>query len=205
MDQAERIRCLEKALQEADERAQAAKEMIEKADKRAQAAEEMIEKTPLNQFLQLCHELHSAFDVVQGKGAATTGIVTKPQDRLYPAKILPWTDFAERQAAVWQQIRSDSAFCNDHAFPSRSDFDFCRSELKSVSSEISFRDYVRHNVESMTEKVFVRINESSTLQQTLGIRGTFCFQDHTNLRDEDNTELVRLSRAFKAHRIRSVQ
>ena len=103
--------------------------------RRREVAEQRTRPTTLQDFLQRCHDLCTSINVVLDKSLTTQGEITTPTNRLYPKKILPWTDFTERQAEIWKEIGKASAFPIDHLFSSPSDFEYVHKQLRPVASD----------------------------------------------------------------------
>ena len=110
------------------------KAQLAEEQRRREAAELQTRRTTLPNFLQRCHDLCTSIEVVNDKSLTTQGDITNPDNRLYPKKILQWTDFTELQAEIWEQIGRSTTFTTDSLFPSTSDFEYEHGYVLSLPS-----------------------------------------------------------------------
>jgi len=176
---------------EAEQRQKEAEQRQKEAEQRQTEAEQYTQSTRLSEFLEHCHHLCASIEVVFDQSLTTRGDVTNPDNRLYPKRILPWTDFNASQAAIWQRIGDDSHLSTRPWFPSRSDFRYVYERLRPISSESGLRQFEAQTVESMVRDLFQRFRDDTAATQRLEVDGEISFQDHTNLGDESNEELAR--------------
>ncbi|KJZ70009.1 hypothetical protein HIM_10590 [Hirsutella minnesotensis 3608] len=135
----------------------------------------------LHQYLETCHSLSLAVEVVTDRSLTTQGDTTNPTGRIYPRRIVPWTSFPREQEKVWNQLSSSPSFSSRAAFPSRHQLDYVRSLLRPVSSEIGLRNGERDVVENAVQKLVDATYNDSLLRSHLGLDGTVTFESHTNL------------------------
>jgi len=183
--------------EEAELRQEEEQRLRKEEQRRREIAEQRTRPTTLPDFLQRCHDLYSSINVVLDKSLTTRGDITTPNNRLYPKNILPWTDFAERQAATWQCIGESPTFSTDHMFSSPSDFEYVYKQLRPIASEQGLRRFESLTVESMVSELFKRLGQDETMKQILGLEGETIFQDHTNLGNEGNAELERAMQGLR--------
>ena len=139
----------------------------------------------LQQYLETCHSLHLAVQVVTDRSLTTQGETTNPTGRIFPRRIIPWDDFAMRQEEIWNDLSISELFC-EPAYPSNHQMEYVRSLLKPISSEVGLRDFERDVVENAVQKLVDRANTDPLLRSSLGIQGTVTFESHTNLGTTDD-------------------
>ncbi|KID62983.1 serine/threonine protein kinase, partial [Metarhizium brunneum ARSEF 3297] len=154
------IEALRRKLREAENRALEEQRRREEAENRAlqdqhrrQVAEALTAASQpqnLQQYLETCHSLHLAIEVVTNRSLTTQGETTHPTGRIFPRRIIPWDDFAMRQEEIWNDLSISELFC-EPAYPSNHQMEYVRSLLKPFSSEVGLRDFERDVVENAVQ------------------------------------------------------
>lgn len=158
------------------------------AQRRRDAAEELAvasQPQTLQQYLEACHSLYLAIQVVTDRSLTTQGEATNPAGRIFPRRIIPWDDFATRQEEIWHDLSIGDSYPMP-AFPSQHQMEYVRSLLKPISSELGLRDFERDVVENAVQKLVDRAYTDSLLRSSLGLQGTVTFESHTNLGTTDD-------------------
>ncbi|EXL67606.1 hypothetical protein FOPG_16285 [Fusarium oxysporum f. sp. conglutinans race 2 54008] len=155
----------------------------EEAEERADASRPLT----LQQYLETCHSLSLAIEIIIDRSLTTQGDTTNPTGRIYPRRIVPWTTFAREQEKVWNQLSFSPSFSSRPAFPSRHQLDYVKSLLRPVSSEIGLRNSERDVVENAVQKLMDATHNDSSLRSHLGLDGTVTFESHTNLGITDDS------------------
>ncbi|KAH7201192.1 hypothetical protein DER44DRAFT_812068 [Fusarium oxysporum] len=163
----------------------------EEAEERADASRPLT----LQQYLETCHSLSLAIEIITDRSLTTQGDTTNPTGRIYPRRIIPWTTFAREQEKVWNQLSFSPSFSSQPAFPSRHQLDYVRSLLRPVSSEIGLRNSERDVVENAVQKLMDATHDDSSLRSRLGLDGTVTFESHTNLGITDDSLSESMERA----------
>ncbi|KXJ84855.1 hypothetical protein Micbo1qcDRAFT_169896, partial [Microdochium bolleyi] len=161
----------------------------EDEQRRREVAEELATASQLQalpQYLEACHSLDLAIQVVTDRSLTTQGDTTNPTGRLFPRRIIPWDDFSTKQEEVWDDLSIGSLFSSVLAFPSQHQLEYVRSLLKPISSEQGLRDFERDVVENAVQKLVDGIFMDTVLRRALGLQGTVTFESHTNLGTTDN-------------------
>ncbi|KAK3991250.1 hypothetical protein QBC44DRAFT_323911 [Cladorrhinum sp. PSN332] len=148
----------------------------EEAEKVARASQPQT----LESYLEACHSLSLAIEVITDRSLTTQGDTTNPVGRIYPRRIIPWDDFPARQEEIWGQL-SEPSFTAAQAFPSRHQLDYVRSLIGPISSEHGLRYFERDTVENAVQKLIGAVHENLLLRDRLGLRGAVTFESHTNL------------------------
>ncbi|PNY19708.1 Uncharacterized protein TCAP_07480 [Tolypocladium capitatum] len=178
MDDIEELR---RRLREAESRA-------EEEQRRREAAEELAEASrpqTLQQYLEACHSLNLAIQVVNDRSLTTQGDTTNPTGRIFPRRIIPWDNFATRQEEIWDDLSIGDLFSLP-AFPSHHQLEYVKSLLKPISSELGLRDFERDVVENAVQKLVDGAYMDPLLRRSLGLQGTVTFESHTNLGTADD-------------------
>ncbi|KAK0630868.1 hypothetical protein B0T17DRAFT_607648 [Bombardia bombarda] len=191
----QRSRENEKRLRENAERSREnEKRLRENAERLQEKTEQITRPQTLMPYLEACHSLSLAIQVVTRRSMTTQGNPTNPVGRLYPRRIIPWDDFPARQEEIWEQL-SEPSFTSQHQFPSQTQMDYVRSLIGSISSEDGLRYFERDTVENAVQKLIGVVNDNILLRDRFGLRGTVTFESHTNLGNTENnlTESLSLS------------
>jgi hypothetical protein len=158
----------------------------EEEQRRREEAEKVLQPQTLEPYLEACHALSLAIEVVTDRSLTTQGDTTNPVGRIYPRRIVPWHDFPARQEEIWDQL-SEPSFASQHAFPSQHQLDYVRTLITPISSEHGLRYFERDTVENAVQKLGDAVYENPLLRDSLGLRGTVTFESHTNLGTIDNS------------------
>ncbi|KXJ84655.1 hypothetical protein Micbo1qcDRAFT_170061, partial [Microdochium bolleyi] len=90
--------------------------------RRREVAEELAtasQPQALQQYLEACHALDLAIQVVTDRSLTTQGDTTNPTGRIFPRRIIPWDDFSTKQEEVWDDLSIGNLFSSVPAFPSQ--------------------------------------------------------------------------------------
>jgi hypothetical protein len=85
----------------------------EEEQRRREEAERIARPQTLMPYLEACHSLSLAIDIVTDRSLTTQGDPTNPVGRVYPQRIIPWDDFPARQEEIWEQL-SEPSFSTCH-------------------------------------------------------------------------------------------
>jgi hypothetical protein len=180
----EQLREAHRLREEEQRRREAAEVRALEEERRREEAEERADvsrPSTLQQYLETCHSLSLAVEIITDRSLTTQGDTTNPTGRIYPRRIIPWTTFATEQEHIWDELSSSHSFSSQAAFPSRHQLDYVRSLLRPVSSEIGLRNSERDIVENAIQKLMDATYNDSSLRGHLGLDGTVTFESHTNL------------------------
>ncbi|XP_044718710.1 kinase [Hirsutella rhossiliensis] len=180
------IEDLRRRVREAESRAEEEQRQRKEEQRQREAAETSRPQT-LQQYLETCHSLHLAIQVITDRSLTTQGETTNPAGRIFPRQIIPWDDFATRQEEIWNDLSTGDLFCIP-AFPSQHQIEYVKSLLKPISSELGLRDFERDVVENAVQKLVDRAYTDPLLRSSLGLQGTVTFESHTNLGSTGPTE-----------------
>ncbi|KAI1159000.1 hypothetical protein F5B18DRAFT_667149 [Nemania serpens] len=103
-DEIARLRAL---LEAAEKRFADAEKVIKKEQRRRKEEEERNKKSrpqALPQYLEACHLLSLAIEVVTKKSLTTQGDTTNPTGRIYPLRIIPWDNYSTQQKDIWDRL-----------------------------------------------------------------------------------------------------
>ncbi|KAK0655611.1 hypothetical protein B0T16DRAFT_15030 [Cercophora newfieldiana] len=161
----------------------------EEEQRRREEAEEVAKTSrlqTLTSYLEACHALNLAIEVVTDRSLTTQGDTTNPAGRIYPRRIVPWDDFPARQQNIWDQL-SETSFTSELTFPSQHQLAYVRSLISPISSEHGLRYFEREVVENAVQKLVSSVYENTVLRDRLNLRGVVTFESHTNLGATDDT------------------
>ena len=145
-------------------------------------AEELVKASQpqtLQQYMEACHSLSLAIQVVIDPSSTTKGEPVRPTGRLFPERILPWLDFAAKQEEIWEKILDDS-FCSQPIFPSLHQLQYVESCISPISGENGLRYFERDTVENAVQRLVSEAYNNPRLRSKLGLKGTIIFESHTN-------------------------
>ncbi|KAH7201282.1 hypothetical protein DER44DRAFT_783735 [Fusarium oxysporum] len=161
----------------AENRAAEERQKREAIERRATASQPL----SINPYLETCHTLRLAIDIVTDRSLTTQGDTTNPTGRFYPRRIVPWDAFPTKQEKVWADLAFSPSFAAQSCFPSRHQLEYVESLLHPISSEIDLRNSERDVVENAVQKLVDATYADLTLRSHLGLNGTLTFESHTNL------------------------
>ncbi|OJD28258.1 hypothetical protein ACJ73_00337 [Blastomyces percursus] len=147
----------------------------------AEALAASSESSTLPLFLQACHKLLVAIEIVRDPTRTTRGAVTRPTNRRVPSRITSWDTFTEEQMKVSHKLDQHPHFLTEKLFPSLHQLDYVRQLISPISSEWDLRYYERETVENQVRAIIDRIYENDELKMAFGLRGSITFESHANL------------------------
>ncbi|KAL5884475.1 hypothetical protein ACKVWC_003441 [Pyricularia oryzae] len=152
----------------------------EEAENAARASQPLT----IGPYLNACHLLSLAIQVLTDRSLTTQGDKTNPAGRVYPQHIAKWHEFAAKQEEIWDLLENTS-FTTNATFPSNHQLDYVRSLIAPISSELGLRSFERDTVENAVQKLVDAVFQNPLLRKRLGLRGTVTFESHTNLGPAD--------------------
>ncbi|KAG5980174.1 hypothetical protein E4U55_004315 [Claviceps digitariae] len=171
---------------EEQRRRQEQEHRIEEEQRLRQSVEKDMLQTTIMQYLEACHSLDD-INVVTDCALTTQGATTNPTGRVFPRRIIPWSDFKTQQEKIWETLSKSEDFFNQKVFPSKSHIDGLRLVRKPISCESGLRTYESTVVECAVEKLVQAVSKDPSLQRNLDINGSVTFESHTNYRTSANT------------------
>ncbi|OAQ57692.2 serine threonine protein kinase [Pochonia chlamydosporia 170] len=148
----------------------------------------------LQQYLEACHSLDLAVDVVTDRSLTTQGDTTNPTGRIFPRRIIPWENFPAKQQKIWEKLSISPEFASQTVFPSQHQLSYVKSILQPISSEIGLRNFERDVVENAVQKMVDETYKDPILRNGLGLKGTVTFESHTNLGEHSDSTLQSMER-----------
>ena len=194
---------LQRQLEETRKKLQQAEEAKVQAENKLAKAEEQTRPTSFEEVLQACHKLACLMTVETNKKKSTKGSTTKPDDKICPTEIKPWTDFPNIRQAQFNE------FCNllhpiGEATPKLFNSRGFIEELgqlvvkrQRISSEAALRVYHSVAVEAFVTEIVSKLIEHPQYGQRLQLGQDMSFESHTNT-------LSSLDEEVQAHLPRSV-
>ncbi|KAJ6437065.1 phosphoglycerate mutase [Purpureocillium lavendulum] len=176
--------------EEADRRREEEQRRREEADRKRDEAEILASAArpqTVPDYLESCHRLSLAIEIVTDKTLTTQGELTKPTGRKFPRRIIPWENFAASQEKTWNLLSADDAFFSDRLCPSLTQLDYVASLNAPISSEIGLRNFQRDTVENAVERLLTEVYNNPHLRTRLDMQGTVKFESHTNLGPENES------------------
>ncbi|KAK1657518.1 hypothetical protein BDP55DRAFT_567084 [Colletotrichum godetiae] len=161
----------------------------EEEQRRRKKAEELAKASQpqtLQKYLESCHSLSLAIQVVTDRTLTTQGDTTNPTGRIFPRRIIPWDDFATRQEEIWDQLSIWRSFSSEAVFPSPHQLEYVMSLISPISSETGLRNFQRDTVENAVQKLIDEAYNNEQLRSDFGLQGTVTFESHTNLGQTDD-------------------
>jgi hypothetical protein len=117
MSEIERLRQQLRESRQREEEAQrlvlAAQELAEEERRQKEEAQELAKPSQLQTlqpYLEACHSLSLAIQVVTNRSLTTQGDTTNATGRIYPRRIIPWNDFATKQEEIWDRLSINYVF-----------------------------------------------------------------------------------------------
>ncbi|KAK2052519.1 hypothetical protein LY76DRAFT_630015 [Colletotrichum caudatum] len=147
---------------------------------------EEAEGRTLQKYLESCHSLSLAIQVVTDRTLTTQGDTTNPTGRIFPRRIIPWDDFVTRQEEIWDQLKIWRSFSSEAVFPSPHQLEYVMSLISPISSETGLRNFQRDTVENAVQKLIDEAYNNEQVRSDFGLQGTVTFESHTNLGQTDD-------------------
>ncbi|KAK6214357.1 hypothetical protein LQW54_004405 [Pestalotiopsis sp. IQ-011] len=175
----QQLRAEEQRLREEEQRRREEEQRRrEEEQQRRLAAERLAEASQpqdFGQYLESCHSLSLAINVVTDRSLTTQGEATDPTGRVFPRRIIPWVEFPSSQEEVWELLSAKTIICFEASNR------LCYVLIEPISSEIGLRAFERDTVENAVKKLVDYTSADPTLREKLDLRGTVTFESHTNL------------------------
>ena len=108
----------------------------EVAEERAQAQQPLT----LHQYLEACHSLNVAMQVVTDCSLNTQDDFTDLTGRIFPRRIIPWDDFTATE--IWDEVLAGHLFLQV-TLPARNQLEYAKKWLKPISNKDAFRNSER--------------------------------------------------------------
>ncbi|UNI24834.1 hypothetical protein JDV02_010552 [Purpureocillium takamizusanense] len=162
--------------------------LLDESERRREEAETLAAAArpqTVTDYLEACHQLSLAIDIVTDKSLTTQGEPTKPTGRKFPRRIIPWDSFAAAQEETWNQLAADDAFFTDTICPSSNQVDYIASLNRPISSENDLRNFERDTVEISVQRLLDEVYRNRRLRDNLDMQGTVTFKSHMNLGNFD--------------------
>jgi hypothetical protein len=140
------------------------------------------------QYLEACHLLDLAAQVVTDRSLTTQGNPTNPTGRIFPRRIIPWNNFPAKQEEIWDKLSIGKSFSSHPAFPSQHQLEYVKSILRPISCEIGLRNFELNAVENAVEKLVDGAYKDPLARHALDLRGTITFESHTNLGNNNTSK-----------------
>ncbi|KAK1637271.1 hypothetical protein BDP81DRAFT_427086 [Colletotrichum phormii] len=164
-------------------------QLLEEQCRRREAEELTKASQPqtLQAYLEACHSLSLAVQIVTDRSLTTKGDTTNPTGRIFPRRIIPWDDFPTAQEGIWACLPPGGSFSSQALFPSQHQLDYVMSLISPISSEIGLRNFERDTVENTVQKLIDEAYKNPQLRDDLDLQGTVTFESHTNLGETDDS------------------
>ena len=166
---------------EQEKRKAAEHAQAEEQEKR-KAAEKKLRKTTLPELLDACHvHLQCALNVQLDKTLTTHGDPSNANKKKRPERVVEWTDFMKRQAAIWDDIQH-SDFIHQQYFTSSNALEASGDAIRErmMSSELDLHYFERQTVEEHVSSIVKHLYNDATLRKTFGLKGSVQFENHSN-------------------------
>ncbi|KAE8408328.1 hypothetical protein BDV37DRAFT_296485 [Aspergillus pseudonomiae] len=139
---------------------------VKEAEQRAKDAERQVEPNSLPGLLKGCHKLSQALRV-QTKVIWTQGDATTPVNRLFPKRILPWSEFPRLQEKIWDKLNRDRTFIRKRLFQNNNFLDQIHTYFRRhlIFSEESLRYFQRDTIERFVDDILDALVQDNTLSR----------------------------------------
>ena len=150
---------------------------VKEAEQRAKDAERQVEPNSLPGLLKGCHKLSQALRV-QTKVIWTQGDATTPVTRLFPKRILPWSEFPRLQEKIWDKLNRDRTFIRKRLFQNNNFLDQIHTYFRRhlIFSEESLRYFQRDTIERFVDDILDALVQDNTLSREFRLEGRVIFQ-----------------------------
>ena len=154
----------------------------EEEQRRREEVEERTRKTTLPEYLDVCHKhLYLSLAIQKDATQSTQGKPANAKNKLRPERFVAWSDFPERQQAIWNDVMR-SGFALEQHFTSAHTIRESGDGLnhRPLSSELDLNHFQRTAIESPVSLIVNHLHQNRFLQQKFGIQGSVSFENHAN-------------------------
>ncbi|KNG90641.1 hypothetical protein ANOM_001318 [Aspergillus nomiae NRRL 13137] len=146
---------LRRQLVEAQRLREEAEQGQKEAERRREEAERQVEQNSLPGLLKDCHKLSQAIRVETKVTWTTQGDTTNPVNRLFPKRIVPWTEFPRLQEKIWDKLNRDRTFIRKRLFQNNNFLDQIHTYFQRhlIFSEESLRYFQRDTIERFVDDI----------------------------------------------------
>ncbi|KAH6851045.1 hypothetical protein B0I37DRAFT_429477 [Chaetomium sp. MPI-CAGE-AT-0009] len=169
-----------KRADKAEKRANKAEERADKAEKRARKAKEQTQKTTLEEYLDACQEhLYNQFTIETDRSRASRSDATNPTKKWCPTKLLPWTDFLDKQKAVLGELYAAFPLHERLFMSARSLKDIGYYYIKgNIRDEVDVGYVQRMTVQVPVAQIISEIAARPHVRDALGVGSDMEFKSH---------------------------
>ncbi|PWY88320.1 hypothetical protein BO70DRAFT_359760 [Aspergillus heteromorphus CBS 117.55] len=166
-----------------EQRLRAEEQRLRAEEQRLRAEDqEKISKTSLPTFLDGLHKhLFLGLGVQQDTTQSTRGDPANAANKLRPRKLKAWDSFAQEQEEIWRLLM-DSSLVEQRLFTSLHTLEETGESIRRrpLGSERDLCHFLRQTVEDHVSKIIEELYKDPTLRQVFGLRGSICFENHSN-------------------------
>ena len=206
MDDAARLKELERLLRESNARAEEERRRAEeerrraeeadlgrqKERRRAEASEEQIRPTTLNEYVGACHALvYANFAVQRDRRLTSRGSITNPRHKWLPTNLKPWSGFIDRQRTVFGALY-ESFPPDRRVFENRSFLAGLgqRISRRSIGDEKTLEYFLHNSVEDPVRAIIDELKHIEAIEEVFRIGDGVIFENHPHAISETAEEVV---------------
>ncbi|KAH8586479.1 hypothetical protein B0O99DRAFT_695423 [Bisporella sp. PMI_857] len=184
-EEEQRLREEEQRLREEEQRLREEEQRLRKEER--QSYERRTGKSTLPEFLDACHtHLYLGLTIQPDSTQSTQGNAANAENKPRPDRILPWPNFHDQQAGIWDALM-ESEFVLERHFTSLHTLEELGEVVRrrQMGSELDLNSFARFTVEDPVAQIVERLYEDTVLRSRFGLRGTIRFENHSNTLSPD--------------------
>ncbi|KAH8588056.1 hypothetical protein B0O99DRAFT_525815 [Bisporella sp. PMI_857] len=181
----QRLREEEQRLREEEQRLREEEQRLRKEER--QSYERRTGKSTLPEFLDACHaHLYLGLTIQPDSTQSTQGNAANAENKPRPDRILPWPNFHDQQAGIWDALM-ESEFVLERHFTSLHTLEELGEVVRrrQMGSELDLNSFARFTVEDPVAQIVERLYEDTVLRSRFGLRGSIRFENHSNTLSPD--------------------
>ncbi|KAB8240142.1 hypothetical protein BDV35DRAFT_398918 [Aspergillus flavus] len=207
----------EESQRKAEEEREQEKEGRRRAEEEQRRAEEerdqrrdQTRQTTFGELIQLCHNLFSRSLRVEDPSRSTTGKIPPPTGKRCPLRLLPWTDCASRQQAVYRSVckyLEPPGEAAEQLFSPRLVLEGFGQEFskRPISSEQDLESYERFGVENYVRDIIAQLCKKPAARDEFRLGDGVRFDNHANALDPAEVDPSRPNNTSSSWRSRPDQ
>ncbi|KAM4065844.1 kinase [Hirsutella rhossiliensis] len=194
MAESQRMRELERLLQQAELRAQEAERGLQEVQRQRQEDQALTQPTTLNEYLTACHDsLFSNFRIEPDKSLQSKGSISSPRHKWCPTTLKPWSDFLDGQRRVFGLLL-DTFPANTRAFESQAVLAGFGKRLsrRTIADEKGLESFLHISVEDPVRAIIDELKHIDEVKSTFRLGDGIVFENHPHAISDVSEEVLLL-------------
>ncbi|KAI0118235.1 hypothetical protein GGR51DRAFT_498548 [Nemania sp. FL0031] len=174
-----RVQDLERQLKELEA-------VLKKSKAELRQAQAQIRHTTLDEYIEACHNLVYAKLTIEPNIAIwTTGSIPQPYAKLFPRRLMPWTDFHDQQSEMLSYVYQHFEY-KKRLFDSLNYLETVGNKVLDtpIAGERMIELFLHRCVEDPVRRIIYQLSRSRRFQRKLKIGNGIVFENHIKALDD---------------------